>query len=236
MRTMHLIESGHTGRSTTGLHSFFSISLHVALVVGALLATTRTAVERAEVRDPRVYFVPEARPVPRAPVARQAPAPRTRPSKPVAQAPQKIAAAPANVSPTIPAADVPLTDPSAVAAAEPVATGGEPPAPGDANSGMRSGPYEVGEVEIPAALLSKAGPEYPEWAIRNALSGSVTARFIVDAEGRVERDVVILDSTSPEFTAAVRTFLRRTRYRAARVGGRPVRQLVEQRFVFALPG
>ncbi|HUR91826.1 MAG TPA: TonB family protein [Gemmatimonadaceae bacterium] len=233
MRTMHLIESGHTGHTTTGLHSFFSITLHVALVLAALWATTRTAVERGEVPDPRVYFVPEARPVSPAPVARQAPAQRAEPSKPAAQAQQKIAAPAAEPS-VIPATQVPLADPSAAVAAEPAATNGDPAAPAEAGSGVRSGPYEVGEVEVPAAPLSKAGPEYPEWAIRNAVSGTVTARFIVDANGRVESDITILDSTSPEFTSAVRNFLRRARYRAARVGGRPVRQLVEQRFVFAL--
>ena len=233
MRTMHLIESGHTGHTTTGLHSFLSISLHAAVVLAALYATTRTAAEREEAPDPRVYFVPEPRPAAPAPMARQAPAARTEPSKPVTQVQQRIAA-PAAEPTSIPAVDVPLADPSAPVAAEPAAVSGEPAASADAASGVRSGPYEVGEVEIPAAPLSKAGPEYPEWAIRNAMSGTVTARFIVDANGRVESDVVILDSTSPEFTSAVRSFLRRTRYRAARVGGRPVRQLVEQRFVFAL--
>ena len=233
MRTMHLIESGHTGHTTTGLHSFFSISLHAALVLAALYATTRSTSERDDAPDPRVYFVPEPRPAAPAPMARQAPAARTEPAKPVTQTQQKIAA-PAAEPTSIPAAGVPLADPSAAVAAEPAAAGGEPAAPADAGPGVRSGPYGVGEVEIPAAPLSKAGPEYPQWAIRNAMSGTVTARFIVDASGRVESDVVILDSTSPEFTSAVRAFLRRARYRAARVGGRPVRQLVEQRFVFAL--
>ncbi|MBA3580524.1 MAG: energy transducer TonB [Gemmatimonadaceae bacterium] len=57
---------------------------------------------------------------------------------------------------------------------------------------------------------------------------------VVGANGRVERDIVILDSTSPDFTSAVETFLRRARFSPARVGGRPVRQMVEQRFVFEL--
>ena len=233
MRTMHLIESEHTSHTTTGLHSFFSVTLHAAMVVAALWATTRTAVEREAAPDPRVYFVPEARPVSAAPVARQAPAPRAQPTKPTAQVQQKAAATAATPT-SIPAVDLALADPSVAPAAEPVAPSGEPTLAGEVIVGARSGPYEVGEVEVPAAPLSKAGPEYPESAIRNGLSGEVTARFIVDAGGRVESEIVILDSTSPEFTSTVRTFLRRARYRAARVGGRPVRQLVEQRFVFAL--
>lgn len=233
MRTMHLIESEHASHSTTGLHSFLSISLHTAIVVAALWATTATSVEREDPLDPRVYFVPEQRPLSPAPVTRQAAPARPERAKQVAPAQQNVAA-PAAEPASIPAPDVPLADPSAVVAAEPAANSGEPVAAVDAGSGARSGPYEAGEVEVPAAPLSKSGPEYPESAIRNALSGTVTARFIVDANGRVESDLAILDSTSPEFTSAVRNFLRRARYRAARVGGRPVRQLVEQRFVFAL--
>lgn len=231
MRTLHLIESAHDGHATTGMHSFLSISAHAAIMVAALYATTRPAVEREPVPDTRVYFTPQrpATVVPSAPAAR----PVTR--KPAADvvAQPKAAPAPSTAPAVLPATEAPLADPSVSAPAEPV-PGSDAGVAGDAMPGPRYGPYEAGEVEVPAAPLSKAGPEYPEWAIRNGMSGAVTARFVVDANGRVESDILILDSTSPEFTAAVRNFLRRTRYRAARVGGRPVRQLVEQRFVFAL--
>ncbi|MEX1186523.1 MAG: TonB family protein [Gemmatimonadaceae bacterium] len=232
---MHLIESAHTGHTTTGVHSFLSISVHVAVVLAALYATTRPAVEREPVPDPRVYFVPEQRPatvVPSAPPAQPVLPKRTTP----AAAPAKAVAAPTITPVSIPAVDAPLADPSAAAPAEPSASAVDGPVSLDAGQSARSGPYEVGEVEIAAAALSNSGPEYPERAIRLALSGVVRARFIVDSRGRVESDVVILESTSHEFTAAVRSYLRRARYRPARVGGRPVRQLVEQRFVFELRG
>jgi TonB family protein len=106
----------------------------------------------------------------------------------------------------------------------------------DAGPTGYNGAYAVGEVEIPVAPLSKSGPAYPERARRQNLAGFVVARFIVDARGRVESEVTILDSTSDEFTSAVRSHLRGARYRPARVGGQPVRQLVEQRFVFELRG
>jgi protein TonB len=188
-------------------------------------------VEREPVPDTRVYFTPQrpATLVPSAPAAQ----PVTRKPAAAAVAQPKAAAAPSVAPAVLPAVEAPLAEPSVSAPAEPV-PGSDAGVASDAKSGARSGPYEVGEVEVPAAPLSKAGPEYPEWAIRNAMSGAVTARFIVGANGRVESEIVILDSTSPEFTSAVRNFLRRTRYRPARVGGQPVRQLVEQRFVFAL--
>lgn len=234
MRTMHLIESGHTGHSTTGLHSFLSITLHVAMVLAALYATTRPAAEREKAPDPRLYFVPEPPPAAAIPVQRRAPSALSEPSKPVMPVQRKVVASPAAEPASVPPTDAPLADPAVAVAAEPAAMDGGLSASTDDGSGGRTEPYEVGEVEVSAAPLSRTGPEYPEWAIRNGVSGAVTARFVVDASGRVESDIAILDSTSPEFSAAVRTFLRRARYRAARVRGRPVRQLVEQRFVFAL--
>jgi protein TonB len=235
VRTMHLIESAHTGHATTGVHSFLSISVHVAVVLAALYATTRPTVEREPVPDPRVYFVPEQRPATVVPSAPQAKPAASKPATPAA-APAKTVAAPTIAPVSVPAVDVPLADPSAAAPAEPTASAVAGTGSLDAGQSARSGPYEVGEVETPAAALSRSGPEYPERAIRLALSGMVTARFIVDSRGRVESDVVILESSSDEFTSAVRSYLRRARYRPARVGGRPVRQLVEQRFVFELRG
>ncbi|MGI8618172.1 MAG: TonB family protein [Gemmatimonadaceae bacterium] len=236
MRTLHLIESAHAGHSTTGMHSFLSISVHVAIGLTALYATARPAVEREPAPDTRVYFIPEPRPVTAAPPA---PATRAQIQKPVAPAAALSKAVPAPVTAPVglPPVDVPIADPSANVPSQPVAASGEGTVAADPGSvAGRGGPYEVGEVEVPAAALSKSGPDYPERAIRLALSGTVTARFIVGANGRVESDVVILNSTSPDFTSAVRSFLRRARFRPARVGGRPVRQLVEQRFVFELRG
>lgn len=232
MRTLHLIESAHAGHTTTGMHSFLSISVHVAIVLTALYATTRPAAERQSTPDTRVYFTPEPRPAavtPSVPATKAAPAKPAAPAKVPKQAPPAPVAAPIGLPP----ADLPLSAPPVSVPAPPDggSDGVAAAAPGQVG---RNGTYEAGEVEIAAAPLSKSGPDYPERAIRLALSGAVLARFIVGANGRVEDDVLILSSTSPDFTSAVRTFLRRARYRPARVGGDPVRQLVEQRFVFEL--
>lgn len=231
MRTLHLIESAHDGHATTGMHSFLSISVHVAIMVAALYATTRPVVEREPVPDTRVYFTPQrpATVVPSAPAAK----PVTRkPAASVVRQP-KAASAPSDAPAALPPVQAPLADPLVSAPAEPV-SGNDGGVAADGAPGGRTGPYEVSEVEVPAAALSKEGPEYPERAIRLALSGAVNARFIVGSDGRVENEIVILESTSPDFTSAVRSFLRHARYRPARVGGLAVRQLVEQRFVFEL--
>lgn len=233
MRRLHLIESTHTVRGS-GVHSLVSVTAHVALVAAAFYATTRPAVAREDVPDPRVYFVPEA-PVINAPAAQETPPAAARKERSNAAPLLSREPAPSPVDPPtgIPAPEVPLSDPSL-----PVLGAGEgtdePVADPEVGGGGRTGPYEAAEVEIPAAPLSRTGPEYPERALRLGLSGAVTVRFVVDAAGRVESDIRILDTTGPDFTAAVRSFLRRARYRPAQVGGQPVRQMVEQRFVFEL--
>lgn len=236
MRTLHLIESARTGHVTSGAHSFLSISVHVAIVLAALFATTRPVVKGETVPDARVYFVPEKRPATVAPAApatpEPAPAAPRRKTRPPAAA--KTVATPTIAPTAIPPVDTPLGDPSTSAPADPPLTGGQGSAPLEAGAPGYSGAYVAGEVEFPAAALSRSGPAYPERALRQGLAGFVVARFIVNARGRVESDVTILDSTSDEFTSAVQSYLRRARYRPARVGGRAVRQLVEQRFVFEL--
>src|SRR5688572_21815552 len=97
MRTLHLIESAHEGHATTGMHSFLSISVHVAVMVAALYATTRPVVEREPVPDTRVYFTPQrpatvapsapaAKPVIRKPAAAVADQPKAAPAPSVAPA------------------------------------------------------------------------------------------------------------------------------------------------------
>lgn len=78
-------------------------------------------------------------------------------------------------------------------------------------------------------------PRYPE-ALRAArVEGSVVAHFVVDSTGRVEpASIAFGDATHPRFAAAVREALLHSRFVPAEAGGRRVRQLVEQRFLFEL--
>lgn len=78
-------------------------------------------------------------------------------------------------------------------------------------------------------------PRYPESMRSAGIEGTVRVRFIVGANGRVESgSVQVLDTPNEAFSDAVRRALSGTRYRPAQVGGRSVRQLVEQSFTFKL--
>jgi protein TonB len=69
------------------------------------------------------------------------------------------------------------------------------------------------------------------------LEGTARVRFVVGTNGRVETSsIVVLESSHPAFAEAVRAALPRMRFRPARVGRHPVRQLVEFPLVFRVDG
>jgi protein TonB len=85
------------------------------------------------------------------------------------------------------------------------------------------------------ALPGSAQPRYPSMLQRAGLEGDVRTQFVVDTLGRVERlSVHVLESSHEMFTTSVRDALVRARFRPAEVGGRKVRQLVEQTFTFRI--
>jgi protein TonB len=82
---------------------------------------------------------------------------------------------------------------------------------------------------------ASAAPAYPDELREEGLEGSVEAEFVVDTTGRVDMATVkILQSSHPDFQAAVETALAGMHFRPAWRGWRRVRQLVQQRFAFRL--
>lgn len=89
------------------------------------------------------------------------------------------------------------------------------------------------QVEQPVVALNDAAPSYPAELQRRGLSGQVIVQFVVDEEGRVVEDSFRrIESSHALFTESVRAALPRMRFRPAEIGGRRVRQLVQQPFVF----
>jgi protein TonB len=91
------------------------------------------------------------------------------------------------------------------------------------------------QVDREVAALGGEGPRYPESLRASGVTGTVIMRFVVGPNGRVEMGTVkVVDSPNDQFTDAVKTALRRMRFRPAEVRGTKVRQLVEQSFTFKL--
>jgi protein TonB len=94
--------------------------------------------------------------------------------------------------------------------------------------------YQVVEVDSAATRdPSSAAPVYPPAMETRGIEGHVIMRFVVDSTGWVDMaSAMTVEATAPEFERAVRDALPRMRFRPAKVGERPVRQLAEQLFRF----
>jgi len=80
-----------------------------------------------------------------------------------------------------------------------------------------------------------AAPAYPADLAEAGVEGLVRATYVVDATGRVDTTTIrIISSDHSRFTTSVQTALGEMRFRPAKRQGKPVRQLVEQRFRFQL--
>ena len=78
-------------------------------------------------------------------------------------------------------------------------------------------------------------PRYPDILRSASVEGEVLAQFVVDTTGRVEvATFKVIRKSHDLFEAAVRSALPNMRFLPAEVGGRKVKQLVQQPFVFAL--
>ena len=223
---MHvLLESGTRPRSAAGGWTLASAAAHAGLITAAVLATAQAKPRLIDpVRPEPVVYVD---PVQRAP-REQAPAPtndwpRVPLHGPVIDVPRIPVPGPVDLSRT-------TIDPTVVGEIR-----GSPVAPGFP-SAPAGGIYSEATVErtvIPWA--SNPTPAYPSQLRATGLQGTVVVRFVVDTTGTVEQgSVAILESTHAVFADAVRAWLPRTRYFPAEVGGRHVRQLVQQRVEFTL--
>lgn len=99
-------------------------------------------------------------------------------------------------------------------------------------------PKTFSEIEVDSAATrdpDSAGPVYPVKLLALKVEGTTLVQFVVDSTGRVVvSSVIVLESTHPEFTQAVRDALPDMKYQPARLGKRTVAQLVEQRFGFRI--
>jgi protein TonB len=97
------------------------------------------------------------------------------------------------------------------------------------------GPYMEFQVEKPVAKIGGDAPEYPSALKADGVEGTVLAQFVVNESGRYDPgSLKILNSSNPQFTAAVKDALPRMKFSAAQIGGKKVSQLVQMPFQFNL--
>jgi protein TonB len=231
-----LVESGRRPkRSARGM--LVSVLFHFVVVSAAVVGTTRgEQVPRDQAGDDQIHF---ARPLPEVPT----------PSTGSAGQPSEGPGRPVPLPPVLPgpvSVDVPP-----IVGVRPVLSN-VGPGMADLLDALSSGnaagvahgvPGASGEHAWDAVMVEEQvvpsrrnpAPVYPSMERAAGITGEVVARFVVDTTGRVEPgSAEVLAQTSPSFGTAVLNVLPRYRFTPARVQGRAVRQLVEQRFVFTL--
>ena len=221
---MHvLLESGARPRSAKGGWTLASAAAHAGLVTAAVVATAHTAPRAIEpVRQDTVIYID---PVQRAP--REATStsdwPRLPIDGPVIEVPRVPVPGPVDLTRT----NIEPTVIGEIGSSTPLPGGPTAPA---------TGVYSASMVERTVApRADNPHPNYPAQLRATGLQGSVVVRFVVDTSGAVEQgSIVVLESTHDAFSDAIRVWLPRTRYFAAEVAGRHVRQLVQQRVEFQL--
>ncbi|HVX40817.1 MAG TPA: M56 family metallopeptidase [Gemmatimonadaceae bacterium] len=114
-----------------------------------------------------------------------------------------------------------------------------PTAPGPKASPTKTAPnqtYFEFQVEHTARPVpGSTAPRYPDLLRESRIEGEVLAQFVVNPDSTVDmRTFRVLRSTHDLFTAAVRQSITTMKFVPALVGGRPVRQLVQMPFQFAL--
>lgn len=97
-------------------------------------------------------------------------------------------------------------------------------------------PLSVNQVEKAVQILpGGSSPRYPDILRQAGVEGEVLAQFVVDTTGHVETTSFrVLKSSHELFSIAVKQALQGMRFLPAEVGGRKVRQLVEQPFSFSI--
>jgi len=220
-----LLESKPQRQRTWG-GMVLSVITHTALIIGAVQATLKAAVEKEKVEE-KVSFVE---------VKKDEPPP---PKPPPMEAPPpppgfQVLTAPVNIPNVLPDIDL-----SAKITNEADFTGKgvqQAVASRTVAGPVGDQPYFEFMVEKPVAEApSTQRPRYPDILKSAGVEGEVLAQFVVDTTGRVEiPSFKILKQSHELFGAAVRAALPGMRFLPAEVGNKKVRQLVQQPFVFAI--
>ncbi len=229
----NLIESkARKNRSAGG--TVMSVIIHSVIAVAAVYATASAGIEAEKNRQENIKFIET--PKPKVEVKKEEPPP---PEKVAVIPPPKgfqVLRAPVEIPIEIPKIDLSRRvtneeDFSGKGVAGGTATGVVGGRPIDLTNNQTYFSFQVEKQVEPISSTQQVA--FPEALRSSGVGGEVAAQFVVDTLGRVESgSFKVLKATNDLFAAAVRSHLPRMRFYPAEVGGRKVRQLVQQAFVF----
>ena len=232
-----LIESKPRRQKMAG-GTLFSIIFHGTLLVAAIVVTANAGIADDKSKTEKIQFV-EMKKEPPKPKPKEEPPPP--PKDVVMKAPPpkgfQVLRAPVDIPIKIPDIDLSkkVTDEadfSGKGVKGGIAKGVEG---GTAIVDPNQTYYEF-QVEKPVAQIPGTGaPRYPDALRSSGVEGEVQAQFVVDETGKAEPGTFkVLKATNDLFASAVRSALPNMRFYPAEVGGKKVKQLVQQSFQFKL--
>jgi periplasmic protein TonB len=212
----------------------FSIVLHTVLIAGAVYATARAGVKDDKAKAEKIQFVEMKKEPPKTPD--KPPPPKEVVVKPPPPKGFQVLRAPVRIDIKIPEIDLSkaVTNESDFSGKGVKGGTGTGVVGGIANANQT---YFEFQVEKPAEMLSDSPkPKYPSVLESSGIAGEVQAQFVVSSSGKADMDSFkVLKSTNELFTQAVKNVLPRMKFSPAMIGGKPVNQLVQQSFQFAVP-
>ena len=228
-----LIESKAKRQKMAG-GTVFSIVLHTILIGAAVYATARAGVKDEKSKAEKIQFVEMKKEPPKVP---DKPLP---PKEVVVKPPPpkgfQVLRAPVRIDIKIPEIDLSkaITNENDFSGKGVKGGTGTGVVGGIANTNQT---YFEFQVEKPAEMIQDGTkPKYPSVLETSGIAGEVQAQFVVKADGRADIDSFkVLKSTNELFTQAIKNYLPRSHFSPAMIGGKPVNQLVQQSFQFAVP-
>jgi protein TonB len=213
----------------------FSIVLHTVLIGGAVYATAKAGIKDDKAKAEKIQFVEmKKEPPPEKP--KEAPPPKEAVVKPPPPKGFQVLRAPVRIDIKIPEIDLSksITNESDFSGKGVKGGTGSGVVGGIANTNQT---YFDFQVEKPAEMLPESPkPKYPSVLESSGIAGEVQAQFVVNSSGKADMDSFkVLKSTNELFTQAVKNVLPRMKFSPAMIGGKPVNQLVQQLFQFAVP-
>jgi protein TonB len=229
-----LIESKPQKQKMAG-GTVFSVVLHTFLIAAAVYATARAGVKDEKSKSEKIQFVEVKKEPPKVPD--KPPPPKEVIVKPPPPKGFQVLRAPVKIDIKIPEIDLSkaMTNESDFSGKG---------VKGGTGSGVVGGvgpvtnqTYFEFQVEKPAEMIQDGNkPKYPSVLESSGIAGEVQAQFVVNSSGKADMDSFkVLKSTNELFTQAIKNYLPRARFSPAQIGGKPVNQLVQQSFQFAVP-
>lgn len=212
----------------------FSIVLHTVLISAAVYATARAGAKDEKAKAEKIQFVEMKKEPPKVPD--KPPPPKEVVVKPPPPKGFQVLRAPVKIDIKIPEIDLTkaITNENDFSGKGVKGGTGNGVVGGIANTNQT---YFEFQVEKPAEMIQDGTkPKYPSVLESSGIAGEVQAQFVVSSAGKADMDTFkVLKSTNELFTQSIRNYLPRAHFSPAQIGGKPVNQLVQQSFQFAVP-